>query len=301
MSGGTSETIKELLAKLRCDNPALLFNKLLAHKLSQSGEEINKAKFLKEFTELITEKFPEYLTLFENIANSLPCSKTFQIKTGYRLAIGLGNPSLIENGFLFHHTYGIPYIPGETLKGLARSVFLISAYESVKEKVKSISDLEEKLISEEKNDIKELLNSRSVEIVFTQEKIEKPCDFFVKVFGTQKKRGEVVFFDAYLKDFNKNYFEIDIMNPHYQKYYTEKGKEPPADYYNPVPIQFLTLKEELIFVVCLGEAPLDKGLEEKDWKLIEMLLRVGLENFGVGAKKRKGYGWFEWMGRNESS
>ncbi|RLJ70692.1 CRISPR-associated Cmr6 family protein [Hydrogenivirga caldilitoris] len=295
MSGKTSATIKELLAKAKGSNPALLFNKLLAHKLSHNGEEIKKVEFLKEFTALIAENFSEHLNLLKKIVDSLPCSKTFKVRTGYRLAIGLGNPSLIENGFLFHHTYGIPYIPGETLKGLARSVFLISAYESIKDNLNSlsISDFEKNLVSEGENDVKKTLNSHPVKVVLEGTQIEKPYDFFVKVFGTQRKRGEVVFFDAYPEDFNKNCFEIDIMNPHYQKYYTEKGKEPPADWYNPVPIHFLTLKEGLVFVVCLGEASLDEGLEDKEWKLIETLLKVGLENFGVGAKKRKGYGWFE--------
>lgn len=289
-----SETIKKLLENSKCDNPALLFNKLLVHKLSANGQEVRNNEFLKEFTELIARNFSEHLNLFlKKMVNSLPCSKTFKVRTGYRLAIGLGYTSFIENGFLFHHTYGIPYIPGETLKGLTRSVFLISAYEKVKNEVEFVSDLEEYLMDEEKNSVKELLNSQTVEIVFTEEKIEKPYDFFVKVFGTQKKRGEVVFFDAYPEDFNEDYFEIDIMNPHYQKYYTEKGKEPPADWYNPVPIHFLTLREGVVFNVCLGTAPLEKSLEDKELEIVKTLLTVGLENFGVGAKTRKGYGWFE--------
>jgi len=52
--------------------------------------------------------------------------ESFKLKTAYRLVIGAGYPSFVENGFLFHHIYGIPYIPGETLKGLARFVFMLS-------------------------------------------------------------------------------------------------------------------------------------------------------------------------------
>lgn len=40
------------------------------------------------------------------------------------LAIGLGNPSPFEVGLTLHHTYGVPYLPGAALKGLARRAAL---------------------------------------------------------------------------------------------------------------------------------------------------------------------------------
>ncbi|ADI14786.1 type III-B CRISPR module RAMP protein Cmr6 [Truepera radiovictrix] len=40
------------------------------------------------------------------------------------LAIGLGNPSPYEVGLTLHHTYGVPYLPGTALKGLARRAAL---------------------------------------------------------------------------------------------------------------------------------------------------------------------------------
>ncbi|HMV69413.1 MAG TPA: type III-B CRISPR module RAMP protein Cmr6, partial [Myxococcota bacterium] len=38
-----------------------------------------------------------------------------------RLAAGLGNVHPLENGLTFHHTLGVPYLPGTTLKGLLRA------------------------------------------------------------------------------------------------------------------------------------------------------------------------------------
>lgn len=38
-----------------------------------------------------------------------------------RLAAGLGNESVIENSLILHHTYGVPFIPGSSLKGTARA------------------------------------------------------------------------------------------------------------------------------------------------------------------------------------
>jgi hypothetical protein len=39
----------------------------------------------------------------------------------FRLAIGHGGESVIETGMTLHHTYGVPYIPGSSLKGVAAS------------------------------------------------------------------------------------------------------------------------------------------------------------------------------------
>ncbi len=36
-----------------------------------------------------------------------------------RLAVGHGRESVIETGLTLHHTYGVPYIPGSSLKGVA--------------------------------------------------------------------------------------------------------------------------------------------------------------------------------------
>jgi len=38
-----------------------------------------------------------------------------------RMAIGLGEESVLETSVALHHTYGVPYIPGSALKGLAAS------------------------------------------------------------------------------------------------------------------------------------------------------------------------------------
>ncbi len=37
------------------------------------------------------------------------------------LALGLGSAHPLENGMTFHHTLGVPYLPGTALKGLARA------------------------------------------------------------------------------------------------------------------------------------------------------------------------------------
>jgi CRISPR-associated protein Cmr6 len=280
--------IKRLLSQV--DNPALLFNKLLVLKYTEQisqSQDVKKREYIESFTEILKGKKPQKPPELEGVKQD-----SFRLKTAYRVVIGAGYPSFIENGFLFHHVYGIPYIPGETLKGLARAVFILSVAEAIKEETK-LSNIEKEL-SEEVEGISYQIPEK-INIILDNYTIEKPVETFRKIFGSKKRRGQVIFFDAYPVDFNPSeHFEADIMNSHYGDYY-QSGKAP-ADWLNPNPIYFLALKEGIDFEFSLGLAPLEL-MEDNEEKLLltaaRKLLKMGLENFGVGNKKRKGYGWFK--------
>jgi len=317
--------IKDLLFKddnkktsSQVDNPALLFNKLLIleyidgssqnQNLTEKGkdkkgkdkgkdkrdEDVEKLKYIDEFKKKI-RKEPIPIPEVEDCI-----IEKFRLKTAYRLVIGAGYPSFIENGFLFHHVYGIPYIPGETLKGLARTVFILSVAEAIKGKFdpskieEVLSEEAEKEISEEAKGILHQIPEK-INIILDNYTIENPVETFRKIFGSKERRGQVIFFDAYPVDFDPSkHFEADIMNPHYGKYY--QADEAPADWLNPNPIHFLALKEGIVFEFSLGLAPLELMEDNEEKFLLETarkLLEVGLKNFGVGNKKRKGYGWFK--------
>jgi len=295
--------IKELLSQV--DNPALLFNKLLVLEYidgfsqNQNLTEKDKDKKGKDKRDEDVKKI-DYINKFkEKVQRPEPPPKVegytiekFRLKTAYRLVIGAGYPSFIENGFLFHHVYGIPYIPGETLKGLARNVFILSVAEAVKKETK-LSEIEEEL-SEEEGSISYQIPEK-INIILDDYTIEDPVETFRKIFGFKKRRGQVIFFDAYPVDFKPSeHFEADIMNSHYGDYY-HSGKAP-ADWLSPNPIHFLALKEGIDFEFSLGLAPLEPMEDNQEKLLLETarkLLEVGLKNFGVGNKKRKGYGWFK--------
>ncbi len=103
----------------------------------------------------------------------------------------------------------------------------------------------------------------------------------------------IVFFDAFPEDFNpEKHVVIDIMNPHYTPYYQKN--ELPGDWHNLTPIHFLAVSEGVSFRVCLSYTPVNPVESKPDLvEIAKELLKVGLEKFGVGGKKRKGYGWFE--------
>ena len=47
--------------------------------------------------------------------------QTFRRTTAWRFVTGLGRSHPVENGFAWHHILGTPYLPGSSLKGLARA------------------------------------------------------------------------------------------------------------------------------------------------------------------------------------
>jgi hypothetical protein len=103
------------------------------------------------------------------------------------------------------------------------------------------------------------------------------------MFGAQKKKGEVVFLDAYPKDVPQ--LHIDIMNPHYGPYYSDGV--PPADHHNPTPIKFLTVAPGTTFIFR-AVTKKENGLPQK----VKKALLSALTEEGVGAKTAVGYGRF---------
>ena len=178
------------------DNPALLFNKLLILQYvckffqnqdlteqckdkkgkdkgkDKKDEDVEKIDYINKFKDKVQK--PEPPPKVEGYA-----IEKFRLKTAYRLVIGAGYPSFIENGFLFHHVYGIPYIPGETLKGLARTVFILSVAEAIEGKFdpskieEVLSEEAEKEISEEARGILQKIPER-INIILDNYTIENP-------------------------------------------------------------------------------------------------------------------------------
>ncbi|MCS6958136.1 MAG: type III-B CRISPR module RAMP protein Cmr6 [Aquificaceae bacterium] len=249
----------------------------------------------------VSEKFKELLNRVKMQGfqpPSYPDAHCFEMKTAYRLVCGMGYPTLLENGLLLHHIYGVPYLSGETLKGLTRGVFLLSLYEALKDKMQDeknpLNTLEVVLAQEKESKLLEQVKSlKELRVILSDHTIKEPYESFLKLFGSLQKRGEVIFYDAYPVGFEPSrHIEFDIMNPHYPEYYRSQGKEPPADWDSPVPVKFLTIAQGVVFRFCLGFAPLGGVADRRLLGDAEHLLKVGLENFGVGGKRRKGYGWF---------
>lgn len=67
---------------------------------------------------------PDYLGFFEQWEDALVDATFTQracIATTTRVVVGLGGESVLETHLTLHRTYGVPYLPGSALKGLASS------------------------------------------------------------------------------------------------------------------------------------------------------------------------------------
>jgi CRISPR-associated protein Cmr6 len=123
-------------------------------------------------------------------------------------------------------------------------------------------------------------------------------DCINEIFGVEKgdaQAGEIVFFPAYpcLIDNNKPFLELDVMTPHYSAYYSVPAKNPPADWYSPVPHHFLTVPSGVKYCFRLAHR---KNLRDKESPLLkksENILKYALSEFGVGAKTSVFYGYFK--------
>jgi CRISPR-associated protein Cmr6 len=174
----------------------------------------------------------------------------------WRLAVGLGNSANAhEIGLALHGTYGWPVIPGSALKGLAAAWAASSGGID--------ADVIRRVLGTPRRDIR------------------APA-----VGGLAgAARGTVRFLDA-IPAGHPVAVEADVLTPHVKPYYdgAAAGKPvPPAEYHNPVPLTFLTVRGAYA-VDLYGTASEDVGLAA------EWLAKAG-DELGAGAKTAAGYGY----------
>jgi CRISPR-associated protein Cmr6 len=180
-----------------------------------------------------------------------------QLRTTGPFVTGLGINHPVENGFLWHHTLGVPYIPGSSIKGLLRSW------------VEEWEDREDK-----KDMLFKWFGS-----------VEKGA-----VTATKSQAGGFVFLDALPVKCPD--LAADILTPHMGGWYNEGSSKPntaetlPADWHDPVPSPFLVVKDA---VFSFGVIPTNKEAAKDMAELRQMLLEA-LEWLGIGAKTAVGYG-----------
>lgn len=84
-----------------------------------------------------------------------------------------------------------------------------------------------------------------------------PESLLEEYFGSNEKRGQLIFLDAYPKD--KIELKVDIINPHYPKYYNNDKNTPlPVETEEPVPVTFLVVPKGIRFIFRCVYLPLEK-------------------------------------------
>ena len=174
-----------------------------------------------------------------------------------RLAAGLGEAGVLENGLAIQHTWGLPYLPGPSLKGVAAA----AAHKLVEETTWSKTGGEDGA----KGEAATLL------------------------FGDVDWRGSVEFLDGWFvpDEFKKAPYHLDIMTPHNSSYYQGKSAHAtPTGQDSPVPVSFLSASGHYAVALSASHEAAEAGWLDAAKDLLDM----GLEQLGIGAKTNAGYG-----------
>jgi CRISPR-associated protein Cmr6 len=279
------------------DSKKIFLNKVVEKSKFQGNQPGIFYEKIKHFSKIFEDRIRKQKENLKNQQYEIILDD-YQLKTASRLVVGLGAGHVLETSLTLHHIFGIPYIPASALKGIVRMV----SFWEIAGKLNKKSDNEiEKLQKQLYDD--ELSGSDSEKIL--KHKL---------LFGAKNFKGLLVFLDAYPEiQNNQQIFELDVMTPHYQGYYTKN--QVPGDWENPNPIIFLTVKKGITFCfnVLFDKYRAEKILEDKDfpqnakdimenWQKngysnlssdVKKWLKDALTEFGIGAKTRLGYGIFD--------
>ncbi|MEQ1556384.1 MAG: type III-B CRISPR module RAMP protein Cmr6, partial [Gallionella sp.] len=146
-------------------------------------------------------------------------------QTQGRFVTGMGNDHPTENGFTWHPTLGVPYLPASSVKGLVRGWL---EWQWGAEALKKDGD------AQKRNQLLQWFGSEHKDP-------REQC--------AEHQAGWFIFFDALPTA--PVQLAADVMTPHYGKWYEQGGDETkntnadtvPADWHSPVPVTFLTVKK----------------------------------------------------------
>ncbi|MFZ1595673.1 MAG: type III-B CRISPR module RAMP protein Cmr6 [Anaerolineae bacterium] len=213
-------------------------------------------------------------------------AEPFTLRTDWRLVTGLGRKGPLEVGFTFHR-YGFPILPGSSLKGLARAGGLLRVAEAL-----NVSDLRtlDAALSQDDNEKFEKEWPALAQAPKSAAVARRTADGWRELFGTTANAGQAIFLDAIPAVAELPTLDLDIMNPHYPRYY--QGSEAPTDSQNPIPVYFLTVAAGEAFQFAVGwRGSLDEHAKSYR-RTAQTWLTRGLLNLGAGAKTSAGYGYF---------
>jgi CRISPR-associated protein Cmr6 len=186
----------------------------------------------KLFEQLLGIGVPlEYQRHFNRWRESLeklePCTKTAEAMVLGRMVVGLGAESVLETSISLHRTYGVPYIPGSALKGLAAAA------------------------------AHKFLESPEWRKVRKDGKIG---EWHRVLFGDVESSGYVTFHDAlWIPEGSALPLDLDVMTVHHPDYY--QGEAPPADWDNPNPVAFVSARGRYLLAVTGPEDWVDAALD----------------------------------------
>lgn len=149
-----------------------------------------------------------------------------------RLAVGLGAEGVLENAIALHRTYGVPYIPGSALKGLAAAF------------------ARQRLAGWEQA-------SEPYQVLFGDTTIAGYITFFDALYvpGSAVPSGS-------------SPLAPDVITVHHPKYY--QGGDAPADWDSPIPVSFVSATGSYLVALAGPKAWVDLAFQILEWALASM-------------------------------
>ena len=173
--------------------------------------------------------------------------------TDWHLATGLGNAHPIGNGFAWHPTLGVPFLASSAIKGL----------------------------------LKHWLDEWA-------DGADPRC---AQWLGSDEAAGTVAVFDAL--PIGPVQLVPDVMTPHRGKWYVDgglahgdqiDGQRVPADWFEPIPVPFLCVKDATYEFMLAPTSRLPTGDHKEALCQLFEHLDDALRVLGIGAKTDAGYG-----------
>ncbi len=211
-------------------HPGLWLDKFLKEQQEQGGEGTKAPHFQEAASTQVSPVYRDFFNAWKQTLQGVG-AVTKEAKTTGRLAIGLGGESVLETSITLHRTYGVPYIPGSALKGLAARYARTRLEDS------------------------EWREGKAYKILF----------------GDTDEAGYVTFFDAlYIlgSAANDHPLMMDVMTVHHPEYYQGKSK-PPADWDSPTPIPFLSATGSYLIALYGDDKWVEAALQILDRALRE--------------------------------
>lgn len=258
---GRAEADATSLLTVGRSNSGLVFDKYSyeASRQQKGGD----AKFYNRFqAKFLLDGKADPSARLQRLLRGYPgVAKYFDLVAASPLVLGMGASSVLNAGFLWDYTEGLPYIPGSSLKGLLRAW--------LEEWVGALEDARDWL---------------------GPPRPETAQD------AAPDSAGALIAFNAYPVE--EYALCVEGITPHHAAYHgDDKNELWPGDWEDPTPIQFLTVAKGSRFRFALalrswlgaaadrqdGAAELDRAGEE---------LKKALEFLGVGGRTSRGLGRF---------
>lgn len=224
---------------------------------------------------------PLYEELKQRYRRAMETEGSVTLVTATRLIVWHGGESVLESSIALHYLYGFPIIPGSSIKGVTRHY--------LEEEYSGTQKLSEITIFEPSSD--DPAYARFIKETY----LEK---FIKRVFGEsadsdKKSEGEIVFMDAWPEDLT-GLLEVDVLNPHYKRYYETEAPQSPSDTLSPEPHYFLAVKKDKRFSFFIRYAGFVLNRQDKTLLKCAMLAMVNaLKDYGIGGKTGASYGYFK--------